>query len=131
MGTRLLNKTRAYTKEAQDGVYTSGQAAAGPSPAQTTRQFPRGGLNADDPRDELMKEKMEFIAGGQGQPGMTPFGEVIATDADFQWLQRKRDTEALANLDSWVGSNFHTGDVTTRKWLQEVYPVRQSHCGLF
>jgi len=116
----ILNATRQATKDAQSGIYTSG-ALPGPSPAQVTESFPRGGLGSQDPRDELMKEKMEFLrssAAAGGGAGATPFGTVVATDEDFKWLQQKRDTEALANLDAWIGKNFHVGDVTTRKWLQ-------------
>lgn len=116
----ILNETRRLTKEAQGGVYTANNATAGSSDAQKTAQFPRGGLSMETSRDELMKEKMEFLK--QTGTGMTPFGQVTATDEDFKWLQHKRDAEAAANLDAWISSNFHVGDVTTRKWLQEVYP---------
>lgn len=121
MGTRLLNATQDYTKQARSGVYTGSAVQPGASPAQTTQHFARGGLGAEDPRDELMQEKMEFLKAG-GQTGNTKFGQITATDEDFEWLQRKRDTEALANMDAWISDQFHTGDVATRKWLQEVYP---------
>lgn len=121
--SRLINETTNYTKEAQGGVVTHA-VAGGATPAQRTGMFPRGGLSGADPKDELMREKMEFLtaAAGNNQPAMTPMGLVTASDSDFEWLQRKRDTEAMANLDQWVGTNFHTGDVATRKWLQETYP---------
>lgn len=119
--TSLLNETRALTKEAQGGVYTTANAStAGSTAAQHTVPFPRRGLGAESSRDELMKEKMEFLE--KTGDATTPFGIVTATDEDFKWLQRKRDTEAAANLDAWISQNFHVGDVTTRKWLQEVYP---------
>jgi len=120
MGSRILDQTKAATKAAQSGVYTHTlpNQGQGPSPAQMTQAFPRGGLTRMSGRDELMKEKMEFM----DKDGMTPFGQVHATDADFEWLRRKRETEAEANLDAWVGTNFHTGDVTTAKWLSEIYP---------
>lgn len=120
--SRLLDAAKDYTRQAQSGIYTSASPSMqGATPAQVTQAFPRGGLDHQDARDELMKEKMEFLKSGGGM-GMTPFGQIQATDADFQWLQHKRDQEALANLDAWVGQNFHTGDVTTRKWLQEIHP---------
>lgn len=118
--SRILDQTKAATLAAQSGVYTHELAngGVGPSPAQMTQAFPRGGLTRMSGRDELIKEKMEFM----DKDGMTPFGRVQATDADFEWLRKKRETEAEANLDAWIGSNFHTGDVTTAKWLSEIYP---------
>ena len=121
--SRLITEATNYTKQAQSGVVTH-DIQQGATPAQRTGIFPRGGLSAAEPKDELMKEKMEFLRTAQaaGRPAVTELGLVTATDSDFQWLQRKRETEAMANLDQWVGTNFHTGDVATRKWLQETYP---------
>lgn len=116
--SKLVSQTKRYTKEAQDGVITHDVDHPGNSPAQTTAAFPRGGLQSTSKRDELIKEKMEFM----DDQGMTPFGQVTATDADFLWLKKKRETEAFANLDAWIGKNFHVDDVAVRKWLQETYP---------
>lgn len=117
--SRIINQTQAATKALQSGVLTHGVAPAG-STAQVTGAFPRKGFSQESSRDEMMRMKTQMIADYGG--AQTPFGLVTASDADFQRLQQLRESEQLANMDAWVGQNFHTNDVTTRKWLQEVYP---------
>ncbi len=115
----LIDATTKYTRQAQGGVTTHGVAPA-ISSAQTTGAFPRGGLESRDSRDELMQQKAEFMQ--KSGSSMTPFGEVVATDEDFKWMQKKRETAEFANLDAWIGQNFHTPSVSQRKWLQETFP---------
>ena len=51
-------------------------------------QFPTADLSAADPRDAVMKAKLDLQ---QGLPtGVTPFGKLVARDADFEWLQKKQ-----------------------------------------
>lgn len=120
MGSKLIDKTTNYTRQAQGGVVTHEVEDDGRvTGARTTGAFPRGGLESRSGRDELMQEKAEMM----DSMGMTKFGQVTATDADFEWLQKKRETAEFANLDAWIGKNFHTPDVATRKWLQETFPV--------
>jgi hypothetical protein len=67
-------------------------------------QFPTSGLvNRDNKRDELMNAK---IALQGAAPGVTPFGQLIAKDSDFQWLQQKREQEEYANFQVWFAQNF-------------------------
>lgn len=115
----LLRSARDASKNMESGIYTHDVDSTRPSDAQVTQSFPRGGLTSRSARDELMKEKMEFM---DKDTGMSPFGQVMATDADFKALLKKRETEAAANFDAWVGKNFHVNDVTVRRWLQETYP---------
>lgn len=121
-GRSLIDQATEATAAAEGGIYTHDVAAA-QSGAQTTGAFPRKGFSARSARDEITAEKMQMIAANAGGvAGQTPFGQVVASDADFKWLQKKRETEAYANLDAWIGKNFHTDDVTARKWLQEIWP---------
>jgi len=107
------------------GVYTHQIAKAkdgtGPGTGQVTSSFPRYGLGTADPRDELVRMKMEMI-NEHGKTGQTPFGQVVLSDEDVQYLIRKRETEGEANFDAWLGANFHTDSVTIRQWLQRIYP---------
>lgn len=114
----LIDQTTKYTRQAQGGVVTHDIDPEGITGARTTGAFPRGGLESRSSRDEIMQEKAEFLKDAKAGSAMTPFGEVIATDEDFKWLQKKRETAEFANLDAWIGKNFHTPDVATRKWLQ-------------
>lgn len=107
------------------GVYTHkiapSKPGTGPGTAQVTSAFPRYGLGTADPRDEIVRMKMEMIEKG-GKSGMTDLGQVQLTEEDVQYLMRKRETEGEANFDAWLGSNFHTDSVTIRQWLQRIYP---------
>ncbi len=118
-GSKIVSFTKGVSEEAEAGLYTHAQAAEpGVPQGLSTGSFPRKGFEARDSRDELVAEKKQFMDAN----GMSPFGQVVATDADFKWLQKKRETEAYANLDKWIGTNFHKADLPTRKWLQETFP---------
>ncbi len=119
-GSKIVSFTKGVSEEAEAGLYTHAQVAEpGVPQALSTGSFPRKGFEARDARDELVAEKQQYMNQGTG---MSPFGQVVATDADFKWLQKKRETEAYANLDKWIGTNFHKADLPTRKWLQETFP---------
>ena len=117
-GTKITSQVTDATRRLRAGIYTAPHAPTSDLAGQQTAAFPRGGLAADSPHDEMMRMKMEFAKDG----GKSPFGDIYATDSDFKWLQHKRETEAAANFDAWESENFHTDDVVTRKWLQEVDP---------
>lgn len=116
----LIDKTQALTEALSSGIYTSShQHDPNGSAAQQTAAYPRKGFEKWSKQDEEKRMKMQFVAQNNAQ---SPFGEIYASDSDLEWLRRKRDTEALANFDSWVGQNFHKDDVVMRKWLQEIHP---------
>lgn len=110
-----------YDKAARSGIYTSGVATDARVGGNMTQAYPRRGFEAFDPKDELMRAKMELVAQGN-RTGMTKFGIVTVSDEDMEWLMKKRDTEAKFNFDRWIGENFNTNDVVTRQWLQQTYP---------
>jgi hypothetical protein len=118
----LARTAAGYDKEARSGIFTHkvNDDIRGNGGNQTAA-FARRGLDAEDPRDEIMRAKMELIKEGKST-GMTPFGLVTVTEEDLSWLRKKRDVEQKYALDAWIGTNFHTNDVTTRAWLQEIYP---------
>ena len=116
-GSRIVSENVRTTKDAESGIYTHKADAS--ASAVATGSFPRGGLQARDPRDELVSEKAQMM---DAATGMTKFGQVQATDADFKWLQKKREADQLANFDAWAGENFHKNDPATRKWHQEINP---------
>lgn len=112
---------RNYTEQAMGGQVTHPDSEDA-NPAQSTWSYPRAGLQSKTPEeDQRMRIRQQFLQEGGGR-GTTPFGLVTATDRDFEWLERKRKEEDLANFDAWVGQNFHKGDVAARKWLQETMP---------
>lgn len=117
--SRIINAAAKETRGFNSGVYT-GAPGGTPSSGNVTASFPRGDLGAEDPHDELVRMKQEFLQGNN--EARTQFGVVHATDKDFEWLRKKRETEVQANFYKWVTENFHTHDVTRRKWLQEVMP---------
>lgn len=115
----LIDKTQKLTEQLSSGIYTAPHVVDNSRPAEATSAYPRKGFEKWSSQDEEKRMKMQFVEQFKGQ---TPFGEVYATDSDLQWLRKKRDTEALANFDAWVGENFHKDDVVMRKWLQEIHP---------
>lgn len=115
----LARQAAEYDKAARSGVYT--HAVTTGSGGNMTANFARRGLDAEDPRDEIMRTKMELIKAGK-TTGMTEFGMVTVTEEDMAWLRKKKDVEQKYALDRWIGENFATSDVVTRAWLQEVYP---------
>lgn len=65
------------------------------APGVVDEQFPTNALTSSDPRDRLISEKLQL---SKDTPGVTPFGQLIASDSDFHWLQQKREKEAEANF---------------------------------
>lgn len=84
-------------------------------------QFPTEALSAADPRDAVQTAKLE-LAAAQGTPGVTPFGRLIATDSDFEWLRHKREKEAEANFQQWFASNFDKMSPEQKKLAREIWP---------
>lgn len=113
----IQRQHRAATRRAAGGVTTHG-APVNASVAQSTSSFPRAGLASKTPEgDQRLATKMQFT-----KDGMSPFGQVMATDADFRLIEQKRKLEEEAQYDKWLGENFHKGDVAARKWLQDTVP---------
>lgn len=86
--------------------------------AQSDEQFPTNGLGAQDRRDALMSAKLS----SQTDKGVTPFGVLQATDSDFEWLRKKRETEAEANFQAWFAENFDKMSPTQKKLAKEMFP---------
>ena len=65
-------------------------------------QFPTDELTDHDPRDRIMAEKLALA----DKSGVTPFGRLVASDSDFDWLDRKRQKEDEANFQTWFAQNY-------------------------
>lgn len=74
------------------------QLDGAPFQREMDEQFPVD-LNAYDKRDSLMRLKLGTQQ--KDAPGVTPFGQLQATDADFKWLEKKRQQAELVNLQAW------------------------------
>lgn len=59
-------------------------------------QFPTDALQLRDKGDALLGQKLAMQQ--EGKPGVTPLGQLIAKDSDFELLRKKRDLEAYANF---------------------------------
>ena len=119
-GSSIVSNNQKISEEARAGVYTSNAPPPiADSPAQVTSSFPRR-FDTSHAGDDYEREKMQLVSSSQN--GMTPFGMATVTDKDIRWLQKKKEAEAYANLDQWVGTNFHNASVVDRKWLQETFP---------
>ena len=89
--------------------------------AATDEQFATDALRQEDPRDALMTAKLELAAAG-GEPGVTPFGQLIAKDSDFEWLRSKREAEAEANFQQWFASNFDHASPEQKELARQLWP---------
>lgn len=95
------------------------QLAGAPFQREMDEQFPVD-LNAYDDRDNLMKMKL----GTQPVPGsgITEFGQLQATDADFKWLEKKRAQAELANLQAWFARHYDKASPEQKRTARELYP---------
>jgi hypothetical protein len=74
-------------------------------PQAVDEQFPTSAfVDRDNKKDVIMNAKL--ASQDDSKPGVTPFGQLIAKDSDFQWLQQKREQEEYANFQHWFALNF-------------------------
>lgn len=84
----------------------------------TDEQFPTEKLTRSDKGDVVQSMKIEL----GDESGVTPFGQLIASDSDFKWLQKKRDQEAEANFQAWFAQNFDKMSPEQKKMARELWP---------
>ncbi len=83
-------------------------------------QFPTAGLTSYDKRDKVMEAKLALQK--EGEVGVTPFGKLEATDADFKWAQKKQATVEAANFQKWFAKEFDLMSPAQKKRAKELYP---------
>lgn len=104
------------------GRFTSSKGNAG-APLRSNNvdeQFPTAGLQDSDPRDEIMTAKLSVQ--DKDHPGITPFGQMIAKDSDFEWLRKKREAEAYANFQTWFAQNFDKMSPPQKEMAKKLFP---------
>lgn len=104
------------------GRFTSSKGNAG-APLRSDNvdeQFPTAGLQDSDPRDEIMTAKLSVQ--DKDHPGITPFGQMIAKDSDFEWLRKKREAEAYANFQTWFAQNFDKMSPPQKEMAKKLFP---------
>lgn len=82
-------------------------------------QFPVD-LNAYDDRDKLMA--MKLATQKKEHPGVTDFGVLRATDEDFEWLERKRAAQEIANLQKWFAKYYDRASPEQKAMAHKLYP---------
>lgn len=115
----IPGKAAQTEQELEEGVYTR-IAPDDPKTVQggaKAESFARDFKGARDPQDQLMMMKAQMVQ--QKDPY---FGQVTASDSDFRWLAKKAKAAEEVDFDDWFGSNFHTNDLATRKFAQEINP---------
>lgn len=83
----------------------------------TAEQFPAD-YSDPDARDRIMTEKLALA----DAKGVTPFGQLIATDNDFNWLDRKREAEAYANFSLWFAESFDKMSPEQKATAKKLFP---------
>lgn len=89
---------------------------------QSDEQFPSNGYSAEDERDALMQEKLKTQIDPVQHPGVTPFGVLQAKDSDFEWLRKKRESEAYANFSAWFAQNFDKMSPVQKQEAKRLFP---------
>ena len=84
-------------------------------------QFPTDALQLKDKGDVLLGQKL--AAREEGKPGVTPFGQLIAKDSDFELLRKKRDLEAYANFQLWFAKNYDRMSPEQKAIARELFPT--------
>ena len=87
-------------------------------PASTAEQFPAD-YSDPDARDRIMTEKLA-LANAQG---VTDFGQLIANDGDFDWLNKKREAEAYANFSLWFAESFDKMSPEQKATAKKLFPA--------
>lgn len=86
-------------------------------PASTAEQFPAD-YSDPDARDRIMTEKIAL----SDEKGMTKFGQLIASDGDFNWLDKKREAEAYANFSLWFAESFDKMSPEQKATAKKLFP---------
>lgn len=87
-------------------------------PTSTAEQFPAD-YSDPDARDRIMAEKIAL----SDDTGVTPFGQLIATDGDFNWLDKKREAEAYANFSLWFAESFDKMSPEQKATAKKLFPA--------
>ncbi len=96
------------------------EAADTREPGVMDEQFPTASLTTYDKRDRVMNAKLQL---GEGAPmGYTPFGKMEASDADFDWYEKKQAAVELANFQRWFAREFDLMSPVQKKRAKELYP---------
>lgn len=80
-------------------------------------QFPTT-FQSHDPRDKAMAAKLAMA----NEKGVTPFGQLIASEADFDWVERKRLEEEEANFQAWFAANYDKQAPHVKKMAHQLFP---------
>ncbi len=123
-GKKLQQSHRAATERLESGYYPIAAPEDKPRSGHTTTVFPVKTPNARSPHDEITRAKMQILQAGPqfGAQGVSQFGTVQASDADFETFRRAAQAEETANYTQWKLKNFYKNDVVSRAWFQEADP---------
>ena len=88
------------------------------APGVVDEQFPTNALGKQSKKDLVMTEKLR-MANAQG---VTPFGQLIATDEDFKWLRGKREQEEEAKFQQWFALNYDHMNPEGKAVARDLWP---------
>lgn len=80
-------------------------------------EFPRR-VAEDDEYDDVVQMKTALV----NQHGTTPFGQLQASDQDFQWMQRKFQALQYQDALRFVENIFDLTDPSEQRLLEEIWP---------
>lgn len=80
-------------------------------------QFPTT-FQSHDARDKVMAAKLALA----DAKGVTPFGQLIASEADFDWVERKRLAAEEANFQAWFAMNYDRQAPHIKAMARKLFP---------
>lgn len=81
-------------------------------------QFPTAALKTPSKDDVRMTTKLTLA----DEKGVTPFGRLVATDRDFDWLDKKRAAADELALQTWFAENFDNMTPEGKKLAHRLLP---------
>lgn len=118
---KIRRPTIKYADDATrvDNV-ASGGGVAGADGAVGASAFPTR-LYKRDKSDDIKDLKSQLVQASGGN-GNGPFGQIMMTDDDVKWIQRKRDMQQRAHFELWLSKTFDLSNPVHVQMLERVYP---------
>jgi len=116
-GYSLARQGRKITEQMRDGIITGRPNDVGVQGGAQAAQLPAR-FTAYQTRDDIIQLKQQMM----NDDGWSPFGRVVASDADFKWLQNKEAAAEAVNFDAWFNEGFNKNDLASRQFAQDVNP---------
>lgn len=96
---------------------TIADPAANPGASQ---QFPTNAMAHKQTEDDKIRAiKMQTV----NEEGVTPFGQLKASERDYQWLVRQKKIQEYAQFEQWFADNWDRIKPEEKEWARTTFPA--------